>query len=71
MAERKPAKTKLSPAPKAGAKDRESSVLSAENTQLKAQLADALERIADLELKQTEIINRIDWVIDSLHTLPD
>jgi hypothetical protein len=45
--------------------------MSAENAQLKADLAAARERIADLELKQAEIINRIDWVIDSLHNLPD
>lgn len=45
--------------------------MGAENARLKTQLAEALERIADLELKQAEIINRIDWVIDSLHNLPD
>jgi hypothetical protein len=42
-----------------------------ENARLKAELAQAKERIADLEVKQAEIINRIDWVIDSLHNLPD
>jgi hypothetical protein len=45
--------------------------LAAENSRLKSELAEARERIADLELRQTEISNRIAWVIDSLHTLKD
>ena len=38
---------------------------------LTAELAAARARIAELEQKQAEIANRIDWVIDSLHNLPD
>ena len=40
-------------------------------TGLKAELAAARARIAELEQKQADIINRIDWVIDSLHNLND
>jgi len=47
------------------------SALAEENARLKAELAEASERIADLELRQTEITNRIAWVIDSLHNLAD
>jgi hypothetical protein len=45
--------------------------LTSEIARLKGELAQARERIADLELRQTEITNRIAWVIDSLHNLPD
>jgi hypothetical protein len=74
MAERNIAKAKhtdggKAPA-KAGAGASAGSGLGEENARLKAELAQAKERIADLELKQAEIINRIDWVIDSLHNLP-
>lgn len=48
-----------------------SSALADENQQLKADLAAARQRIADLESKQTDITNRIAWVIDSLHNLND
>jgi len=33
------------------------------------QLADANERIKQLEGVQEQVVNRIDWVVDSLHTL--
>ena len=71
MAERSTAKAKHSDAAKAPAKAGAGGSLGDENARLKAELAQAKERIADLELKQAEIINRIDWVIDSLHNLPD
>jgi hypothetical protein len=75
MAERNTAKSKRTeiakPPVKTPAKTLAGGGASAENMRLKAELAVALERIADLELKQSEIINRIDWVIDSLHNLPD
>lgn len=45
--------------------------LANENQQLRAELAAARERIADLESKQTDITNRIAWVIDSLHNLDE
>lgn len=43
--------------------------LEAERDRLKAELAAALERIARLEEARAQVVNRIDWVIDSLHTL--
>ncbi len=42
-----------------------------ELTRLQAELAVARARIAELEQRQTDIANRIDWVIDSLHNLTD
>lgn len=33
------------------------------------QLADANERIKQLEEANEQVVNRIDWVVDSLHTL--
>ena len=71
MAERSTAKSKRLETAKPAAKAAPGSSLGAENARLKAELVAALERISDLELKQAEIINRIDWVIDSLHNLPD
>ncbi len=43
--------------------------LEAERDRLKAELAAAKERIARLEESRAQVVNRIDWVIDSLHTL--
>ena len=71
MTERSTAKSKRSETAKTPPKSAFSGELGVENARLKAELVEARERIADLELKQTEIINRIDWVIDSLHNLPD
>ena len=45
--------------------------LAAENSRLRDELAAARLRIADLEKRATEVINRIDWVIDSLHNLDE
>jgi uncharacterized coiled-coil DUF342 family protein len=43
--------------------------LEQERDRLKAQLAEAEERIGRLEESRTETVNRIDWVIDSLHNV--
>lgn len=43
--------------------------LERECERLKAQLAEANERIAALEQRRAEAVNRIDWVIDSLHNV--
>ncbi len=43
--------------------------LQAERDQLKSDLKVAKARIGELEAQQTEAVNRIDWVIDSLHNL--
>jgi uncharacterized coiled-coil DUF342 family protein len=49
--------------------------LEAERDRLKADLVEAVERIGRLEESRTEAVNRIDWVLDSLHnvleTAPD
>lgn len=41
--------------------------LEKERDRLKAQLEVAGERITSLEQGRDEVVNRIDWVIDSLH----
>jgi len=43
--------------------------LERERDRLKAQLQEAQERLARLEESRTEAVNRIDWVIDSLHNV--
>ena len=43
--------------------------LQEECEQLRAELAKARGRIAELEAQRETVVNRIDWVIDSLHTL--
>lgn len=46
----------------------EAKTLRSERDALREELAAAKARIVELEAAQTEAINRIDWVIDSLHT---
>ena len=36
--------------------------------ELRRELAAAHARIAELEQRQSEVLNRIDWILDSLHT---
>ena len=43
--------------------------LEAERERLKSDLDEALERIGRLEQTRTEAVNRIDWVLDSLHNV--
>ncbi len=45
------------------------SALEAERDRLLAELKAAQTRIADLERTREQVVNRIDWVIDSLHSL--
>lgn len=74
MAERTTAKSKRAEGAKPAAKPVKAvkaADLEAENTRLRGELAAAQARIADLEQKQAEIINRIDWAIDSLHNLTE
>ena len=43
--------------------------LEAENAQLAKSLKDAEARIAELERQRDSALDRIEWVIDSLHSL--
>ncbi|MGD9668024.1 MAG: hypothetical protein AB7U75_03100 [Hyphomicrobiaceae bacterium] len=47
----------------------DAATLEAECRALRAELAEAREEIARLEKRQELVVNRIDWVIDSLHNL--
>jgi len=38
-----------------------------ENARLRAELAIAQQRIAELEQRSVDALNRIDWALDSLH----
>lgn len=44
-------------------------MLEAENRELKAALAEARAEIQRLQKRQELVVNRIDWVVDSLHNL--
>ena len=39
----------------------------AENMRLRSELATARQRIAELEQRTSDALNRIDWALDSLH----
>ncbi len=43
--------------------------LERERLELRAKLAAAEARIAALETQRLEVLNRIDWVIDSIHNV--
>ncbi|MEO1204988.1 MAG: hypothetical protein AAFV45_01520 [Pseudomonadota bacterium] len=43
--------------------------LKAERDDLKAELSSSVARVKELEKVQVQAINRIDWVIDSLHNV--
>lgn len=55
--------------PKKAAVEPQPAVNQVELERLKAELAEARVRIAELEQKQADVVNRIAWVIDSLHNL--
>lgn len=76
MAERSTAKKRSDGpkvAPKTAPKDPgalgQDTGLAQENARLQAELLAAKARIAELEQKHEDVINRIAWVIDSLHNL--
>lgn len=72
MAARNASKAKRNDAAKSGigkGAQRSGTGLAAENAALKAELETARARIAELERRQAETLNRIDWAIDSLHNL--
>lgn len=66
------ARPKREPAQKSAPKDRRAGAdtdLAKRCEHLESELATARARIGELELRNEEAINRIDWVIDSLQTL--
>jgi uncharacterized coiled-coil DUF342 family protein len=66
---RRPAATRVA---REDSGDRSSSrvkALERDRDRLTAQLQEAHERIARLEESRAEAVNRIDWVIDSLHNV--
>ncbi|MFN0219655.1 MAG: hypothetical protein ACKVP4_12675 [Hyphomicrobium sp.] len=69
MTERSPARLKRADDAKASRKA--ASGAADELVRLKDELAIAHSRIAELEKRQADIVNRIDWVIDSLHNIAD
>ncbi len=71
MAERNTSKSKRAEAAKGTTASKSEDASAAEVAGLKAELAAARARIAELEQKQADTINRIDWVIDSLHNLTE
>lgn len=68
MAERT-AHRKRSDVSKSATQPGHEAAVQAENAALKAELEKARVRILELEQRQAEILNRIDWAIDSLHNL--
>lgn len=74
MAARKTTKTKSNSAPAQGAPvaGRLADAVTAlerERAQLKKELAQARARIAELEKARQEVLDRLDWAIDSLQSL--
>jgi uncharacterized coiled-coil DUF342 family protein len=65
-----PMATPVGPRPSRG-KSTDVRALEAERDQLRAELEAARARIAELERVREQVLNRIDWVIDSLHSLGD
>jgi hypothetical protein len=70
MTERNTAKIKRSEDIKPARKPVSDSDLRAENARLRSELATAQQRIAELQQRASDALNRIDWVLDSLHNLP-
>lgn len=68
----RPAKTEAAVPPRdpaIAALEERVKALEAERSTLTAQLSEARARIAKLEAARTQVVNRIDWVIDSLKGL--
>lgn len=69
MSERNTAKIKRTDDIKPARKPAPDSDVRSENARLRGELAAAQQRIAELEQRTADALNRIDWVIDSLHNL--
>jgi len=64
-----PASTRTTKRPAPVAVDKRYAKIEQERDKLKAELAAAKSRISELERQREDVINRIDWVIDSLHNV--
>jgi phosphoenolpyruvate-protein kinase (PTS system EI component) len=71
MTERNTVKMKRSEDLKSARKPSADSDIRAENNRLRADLAAAQQRIAELEQRTSDALNRIEWAIDSLHNLSE
>jgi hypothetical protein len=71
MTERSPAKIKRADASPASRKPAAKAAEAGEIARLKSELAAAHARVAELEKRHADAVNRIDWIIDSLHSLRD
>ncbi|RUO99438.1 hypothetical protein [Hyphomicrobium sp.] len=71
MTERNTAKIKRADDLKSPRKPSSDVDLRSENARLRAELATAQQRIAELEQRTADALNRIDWALDSLHSLQE
>jgi hypothetical protein len=71
MTERNTVKIKRAEDVKSARKPGSDVELRSENARLRAELATAQQRIAELEQRTADALNRIDWVLDSLHSLEE
>lgn len=69
MARKPPPRSAKGKAVPAASQDRHVAALEAECKRLKAELAQMATRLEVLEAQRKDLLNHIDWAIDSLHSL--